>query len=155
MTGKVPSDNSVHCEERLTLALIQYRKNRINYRLLFAQPRHLVRRGWHRRMATFSAGQVFGYERWTANKYGTQSWSIAVCCAAVDRRVTRLPGIQPGADVWLHAPGKTQVKRVFSAIDAMKRVGLSPESVTEYRWRELHNCIVSSGDPASLVASWT
>jgi hypothetical protein len=155
MTVKDRADVGVYDAERLTLLLIQHRENRINHRLLFGQPRYFIRRGWHRRMAAFQQDEVFGYERWTANKYGTQSWSIAVCCAAVDRRVTRLPGIQPGADVWLHARGKKQVKRVFSAIDAMEQSHLSPVSVNEYRWRELHNCIVSGGDPASLVASWT
>lgn len=155
MTDNVWPDSAAYCDEYLTLALIQYRKNRINHRLLFGQPQHLIRRGWHRRMAGFTSGQVFGYERWTANKYGTQSWSIAVCCAAVGRRVTRLPGIQPGADVWLHARGKTQVKRVFRAIDAMQQISFLPESVTKYRWRELHNCIVSGDDPVPLVAGWT
>jgi hypothetical protein len=155
MTDNVWPDSAVHCDEHLTLALIKYRKNRINHRLLFGQPQQLIRRGWHRRMAAFSPGQVFGYERWSANKYGTQNWLIAVCCAAVGRRMIRLPGIQPGADVWLHARGKTQVKRAFSAIDAMETRHLLPLSVSEYRWRELHNCIVSGGDPVSLVASWT
>lgn len=155
MTAEDKANVHAFDTERFTLVLIQYRKNRLNYRLLFGQPQHLIRRGWHRRMAAFQPRKVFGYERWRANKFGTQSWSIAVCCAAVDRRMTRLSGIQPGADIWLHARGKTQVKRVFSAIDAMKRVGLSPESVTEYRWRELHNCIMSGGDSAPIVAGWT
>jgi hypothetical protein len=154
MTVEDQADVGVYDAERLTLALIQYRKNRLNHRLIFGQPKQLIRRGWHRRMAAFQPDEVFGYERWTANKHGTQSWSIAVCCAATDRRVTRLPGIQPGADVWLHARGKTQVKRVFSALDAMEQGHLSPLSVSEYRWRELHNCIVSGGDPAPLVAGW-
>lgn len=48
--------------EPLTLAIITYRKNRLNHRLLFGAPVTIIRRGWRREFAAFKPGQIFGYE---------------------------------------------------------------------------------------------
>ena len=132
-----------------------YRKKRYNHRLVFGQPLRHVRRGWHSRFAVFATGQVFGYERWSADKYGTQLWTLTIGRAVQGGCFTRMPGIKPGADIWVAAKGKTQVKRLFLAIDAMKKAGLKPEDICEHRWRNIGLMLGPNGDPAGVVRSWT
>jgi len=141
--------------ECYTLVIQSYRKNRHNHRLLFGAPVRIVRRGWRRQMAVFKAGQVFGYERWHANHFGTQTWSITVCCVAEGVLFTRVPGVLPGADVWLHAAGKSRVKRVFAALDAIKHAGLLSEEVPGRRWRELATSLTIGADLVAAVKSWS
>ena len=140
---------------RLTALHEHYRKKRYSHRVVFGQPLRRVRRGWRSRYAVFAAGQVFGYERWFANQYGTQVWTLCVGKAVQGGYFTRLPGIKPGADIWVMARGKTQVKRLFSALDAMKEAGIKPEDVCEHRWRNISLMLGPNGDPAGVVRSWT
>jgi len=121
-----------------TVAEVYHRKNRINHRILFGNIERYVRLDWQRRLAVFRPGSVFGYERWLANRYGTQSWSIVVGQATPVGPITRVDGIHPGLDVWSRTVGKTRVKRLFEAIDAMRAAGILPEQLSERRWRALH-----------------
>jgi hypothetical protein len=66
-----------------------------------------------------------------------------------------MPGIKPGAEIWVMAKGKTQVKRLFTALDAMKKAGIKPEDVCEHRWRNIGLMLGPNGDPAGVVRSWT
>jgi len=140
---------------RLTALHEHYSKKRYNHRVVFGRPLRRVRRGWRSRYAVFAAGQVFGYERWFANQYGTQVWTLCIGKAVQGGYFTRLPGIKPGADIWVLAKGKTQVKRLFSALDAMKEAGIKPEDVCEHRWRNIGLMLGPNGDPAGVVRSWT
>ena len=140
---------------RLTALHEHYRKKRYNHRVVFGQPLRRVRRGWRSRYAVFAAGQVFGYERWLANQYGTQVWTLTIGKAVQDGHHTRMPGIKPGAEIWVMAKGKTQVKRLFTALDAIKKAGIKPEDVCEHRWRSIGLMLGPNGDPAGVVKSWT
>lgn len=125
--------------ENLTAVILSYRKNRHNHRLLFGTPRLHIRRGWRLKLAAFTPGDVFGYERWQADKYGTQDWSIRVCRAVENGAVSVVPGILPGAEILLEARGKTRVKRCFHALDELKSSGVSLAEWPDFRWRILHN----------------
>lgn len=125
--------------DNLTAVILSYRKNRHNHRLLFGTPRLRVRRGWRRELAAFATGDVFGYERWQADKYGTQDWSIRVCRASGGGPVAAIPGINPGAEILLEAQGKTRVKRCFAALDELKWSGVCLADWPDFRWRILHN----------------
>ena len=140
---------------RLTALHEHYRKKRYNHRVVFGQPLRRIRRGWRSRYAVFAAGQVFGYERWLANQYGTQVWTLAIGKAVQGGHHTRMPGIKPGAEIWVMAKGKAQVKRLFTALDAMKKAGIKPEDVCEHRWRNIGLMLGPNGDPAGVVRSWT
>ena len=140
---------------RLTALHEHYRKNQYNHRVVFGEPIRRVRRGWRSRYAVFATGQVFGYERWLADKYGTQIWTFTIGRAVSGGHFTRLPGIKPGADIWVTAKGKTQVKRLFTALDAIKKAGLKPEDICEHRWRSISLMLGPNGDPLGVVRSWT
>ncbi|WP_366523843.1 DUF2840 domain-containing protein [uncultured Algimonas sp.] len=141
--------------EALTVVVVQYRKKRLNHRILFGTPVREYRLGWRRSLASFLPGQVFGYERWRANRYGTQAWSIAVGRACAPSGVTFVEGIHPGLDLWLHAIGKTRVKRVFDALSAFRDVGIKPSELPERRWRALNLANEQGQALTSIVGRWT
>lgn len=132
-----------------------YRKKRYNHRVVFGRPLRRVRRSWRSRYAVFEAGEIFGYERWLADQYGTQIWTITIGQAVEGGHFTRSPGIKPGADIWLTATGEAQVKKLFTALDAMKKAKIKPEHVEERRWRDIQLMLGPNGDPAGVVRSWT
>lgn len=140
---------------RLTALHEHYRKKRYNHRVVFGEPLRRVRRGWRSQYAVFAPGQVFGYERWFVDKYGTQDWTFHIGRAVTAGRFTRVPGIKPGADIWLTVKGKTKIKRLFAAIDAMKAAGFRPEEICEHRWRDIGLMLGPNGDPAGVIRSWT
>ena len=127
--------------DRLTLVTIAYRKKRHNHRLIFGVPVLDIRRDWRRRFVAFEPEQVFGYERWQANQYGTQDWRVFICRARDRSAITRVPGIMPGAEILLSAIGKTQAKRALQAMDHLRIGGLMLPSVPPHRWRTIHNAI--------------
>lgn len=139
---------------QLTAVYIRYRKNRINHRLRFGTPRVKTRLGWHESLVSFAPDQVFGYIRWSANEHGTQDWRLFVCKAGGDSpniigssggntghhyRLTRIPGVLPGAHVLLKTQGATRVKRALKLIDTLEKDTGDLISVTESYWRHLHN----------------
>jgi hypothetical protein len=65
--------------------------------------------------------------------------------------VTRLPGITPGAEIWCHVKGKTQVKRILAALDVFHQKDIDPASLSESQWRALDNAVKGGGDPAYLA----
>jgi len=137
-----------------TVAEIHHRKNRINHRILFGSIERYVRLDWQRRLAVLRPGSVFGYERWLANRYGTQAWSITVGQATHVGPITRVDGIHPGLDVWSRTIGKTRVKRLFEAIDAMRAVEIPPEQLPERRWRALHLANHQAQSLGPIVEDW-
>ncbi len=153
MTNKEGALKSL-ASKNLTLVAEVYRKNRRNDRILFGSPVKTVRRGWRRKFAAFEPDQIFGYERWTGNKYGTQSWSILIGRALSIPSQHPVKGVTPGVDILLNVQGKTQAMRTLAVIDILKGSALSVEDISATRWRMLHNLIVGGGDPAYLLASW-
>ena len=148
------TDNNPPNTDHLTAVYIRYRKNRINHRLRFGTPVIETRLGWHSRLASFKPGHIFGYIRWSANDYGTQDWRLFVCKAGgfhsqnlgLDggntghhNRLTRIPGVLPGAHILLQSQGKARVKRALGYIDTLEKETNQLALVTESYWRHLHN----------------
>ena len=108
--------------DELTLVLMAWRKRRTNHRLLFGKPIKQIRLDWQRSLAAFKPGDIFAYERWNANKYGTQFWSISIVQAgSVGDELTALAGINPGAKLLAQRRGSDACKSFFSVLDAMRR----------------------------------
>jgi len=140
--------------KNLTLVAESYRKNRRNHRILFGSTVKKVRRGWRRKFAAFEPDQIFGYERWTGNKYGTQNWSILIGRTLQEPSEHVAEGITPGVDILLHVKGKIQVLRTLAVLDIIRGSSSELDDITPARWRMMHNLIVGGGDPAYLLASW-
>jgi hypothetical protein len=87
---------------------------------------------------TFSSTQTFGFVRWRGDEYGTQTWRVMVTQAGrPGERLTRIPGVSPGAHLLLHAFGKVRAKRALRAIDVLSDSHVLHEIAPAY-WRHVH-----------------
>lgn len=110
--------------DNFTLVMQSWKKRRRNHRVLFGLSEKSVRLDWQRSLVAFKPEQIFGYERWEANKYGTQFWSINVLKSArPDEQICRVRGVNPGAIVLADLRGKANCKRALSIIDSLKARG--------------------------------
>ena len=120
--------------EPLTLVTVSWRKKRRNHRLLFGAPCGMARLDWRRSVAAFQPGQVFGYERWRAGKYGTEDWRIAVLEACRPGAETcRYPGVKPGAKALFRVSGVARCKRFLTLLDTIQKEG-DPAAITPMDW---------------------
>lgn len=136
---------------KFTAVLIAYRKNRLNHRIIFGEPASTVRLGWRRKLEIFEPGQIFAYERWRANSYGTQDWRFYVLKALSCGTMTRVPGVTPGGEVLFAMRGSTRTKRALKLLTAIKRDGADPARLSPHEWRGLHNQVETGAQINELV----
>ncbi|HBP5660095.1 TPA: DUF2840 domain-containing protein [Pseudomonas aeruginosa] len=129
-TGAVP----------LTRVSLAYIEQHIDLYLRFGEPARIVRLDRWRRCAVFLPGAMFCRIRWQANDYGTIRWQLMMmqACTPLDA-AQRIPGVQPGARLLLHAEGENQVRAVLERIDAIEALGIAPVGVSPAYWRTLAN----------------
>ena len=108
--------------------------------LRFGEPARTHQLDRWRRCAVFQPGAMFCRIRWQANDYGTVRWQLMVmqACTPLDA-AQRIPGVQPGARLLLHAEGENQVRAVLERIDAIEALGIAPVAVSPAYWRTLAN----------------
>lgn len=124
----------------LTRVSLAYVEQRIDLYLRFGEPTRIVRLDRWRRVAVFLPNAMFCRIRWQANDYGTIRWQLMVmqACTLLDA-MQRIPGVQPGARLLLHAEGDGQVRAVLERIDAIEALGIAPVAVSPAYWRTLGN----------------
>ena len=109
-----------------------------NDRLLFGRPVKTERLSSKSTLHVFEPEQIFGFVRWRSDEYGTQTWRVIVAQAGcAGERLTRIPGIQPGAHLLLHAFGKARAKRALRVIDLLSEAHVLHEIAPAY-WRHVH-----------------
>ncbi|AQQ05399.1 hypothetical protein B0E33_18985 [Roseibium algicola] len=133
-----------------TVELVFYPEFR-NDRLRFGRPVGRVDLDRRRALAVFDPGEMFGYVRWYANEYGTQSWSflVAQTLGQLDRQgvaLTRVDGIKPGAGILLHLDGAARVRQLFKLLDALEARGFEAEDISPSYYRHLHNRILTRSE---------
>ncbi|MCA7947274.1 DUF2840 domain-containing protein [Burkholderia vietnamiensis] len=90
--------------------------------------------------AVFLPGATFCRIRWHANDYGTIRWQLMVMQAGTPLDdVQRIPGVQPGARLLLHAEGDANVRAVLERIDRIEALGIAAIDVSPAYWRTLGN----------------
>ncbi|MBS0225949.1 MAG: DUF2840 domain-containing protein [Proteobacteria bacterium] len=124
----------------LTRVTLAYIDQRFDLYLRFGEPARTVRYDRWRRCAVFLPGAVFCRIRWQSNDYGTVRWQLMVmqACTPLDG-AQRIPGVQPGARLLLHAEGHNQVRAVLERIDAIEARGIAPAAASPAYWRTLGN----------------
>ncbi|MFT3780342.1 MAG: DUF2840 domain-containing protein [Ottowia sp.] len=124
----------------LTRVALAYIDQRFGLYLRFGEPARIVRLDRWRRCAVFLPGAVLCRIRWQANDYGTIRWQLMVmqACTPLDG-AQRIPGVQPGARLLLHAEGDGQVRAVLERIDAIEAHGIAPTDASPAYWRTLAN----------------
>lgn len=137
----------------LTRVALAFVDKRINLYLRFGQPVRTIQLDRWRRCAVFLPASIFCRIRWESNDYGTTRWQLMVlqACTPLDA-VQRIPGVQPGARILLHAEGERQVQYVLSLIDAIEALGIAPIDVSPAYWRTLGNRLAARLPPPEYTA---
>ena len=124
----------------LTRVSLAYIEPRFKLYLRFGEPARTLRLDRWRRCAVFLPRAMFCRVRWEANDYGTIRWQLMVMQAATPLDdMQRIPGVQPGARLLLHAEGENQVRAVLERIDAIEALGIASAAVSPAYWRTLAN----------------
>ena len=124
----------------LTRVALAYIEARFKLYLRFGEPARTHQLDRWRRSAVFLPGAVFCRIRWQSNDFGTIRWQLMVMQACTPLDVAqRIPGVQPGARLLLHAEGDGQVRAVLERIDAIEALGIAPVAVSPAYWRTLAN----------------
>ena len=129
-----------HTSTPLTRVSLAYVEHRIKLYLRFGEPARTLRLDRWRSTAMFLPNAVFCRIRWQANDYGTIRWQLVVmqACTPLDD-AQRIPGVQPGARLLLHAEGDKAVRAVLERIDAIEALGIALVAVSPAYWRTLAN----------------
>lgn len=124
----------------LTRVSLAYIEPRFKLYLRFGEPARTLQLDRWRRCAVFLPGAMFCRIRWQANDYGTIRWQLMVMqtCTPLDA-AQRIPGVQPGARLLLHAEGDANVRAVLERIDAIEALGIAAIDVSPAYWRTLGN----------------
>jgi hypothetical protein len=124
----------------LTRVALAYIEARFKLYLRFGEPARTHQLDRWRRCAVFLPNAVLCRIRWQANDYGTIRWQLMVmqACTSLDA-AQRIPGVQPGACLLLHAEGDGQVRAVLERIDAIEARGIAPADASPAYWRTLAN----------------
>lgn len=124
----------------LTRVALAYIEHRFKLYLRFGEPARILRYDRWRRSAVFPPNAVFCRIRWQANDYGTVRWQLMVMQACTPQDgAQRIPGVQPGARLLLHAEGEAPVRAVLARIDAIEALGMAAIDVSPAYWRTLAN----------------
>jgi len=124
----------------LTRVALAFVEQHINLYLRFGDPARTLQLDRWRRCAVFLPASTFCRIRWESNDYGTTRWQLMVmqACTPLDA-VQRIPGVQPGARLLLHAEGEQKVRAVLAKIDAIEALGIVAIDVSPAYWRTLGN----------------
>ncbi|WP_047304646.1 DUF2840 domain-containing protein [Pseudomonas fluorescens] len=134
----VPSGQSASAP--LTRVALAYIEARFKLYLRFGEPARTLRLDDWRRCAVFLPGAMLCRIRWQANDYGTIRWQLMVMQTATPLdAVQRIPGVQPGARLLLHAEGDANVRAVLERIDGIEALGIAAIDVSPAYWRTLAN----------------
>lgn len=122
----------------LTRVALAYIEHRFKLYLRFGEPARTLQLDRWRRCAVFLPNAVLCRIRWQANDYGTIRWQLMVMQTATPLdAVQRIPGVQPGARLLLHAEGEANVRAVLELIDGIEALGIAPAAVSPAYWRTL------------------
>lgn len=140
-------------QPRTRVALV-FVEGEVNVWLRFGVPRAALTLDASRRIAEFAPGDLFCRVVWLANAYGTVRWSLEVLRAPQPaERITRLPGIAPGAHVLLRVATPAKTRRALALIDAIERQGIAAAEVSEDYWRAVHSRFAADVEPHLYTAA--
>ncbi len=124
----------------LTRVALAYIDQRFDLYLRFGDPSRIIRFDRWRRCAVFAPNAVLCRIRWQANDYGTIRWQLMVMQACMPMNgAQRIPGVQPGAHLLLHAEGEQSVRAVLERIDGIEALDIAPATASPAYWRTLGN----------------
>ena len=114
----------------LTRVSLAFLEPRFKLYLRFGEPARTLRLDRWRSVAMFLPNAMFCRIRWQL--------LVMQACTPLDA-AQRIPGVQPGAHLLLHAEGENQVRAVLERIDAIEALGIAPAAASPAYWRTLGN----------------
>ena len=139
----------------LTRVSLAYLEHRFKLYLRFGEPVRTLQLDRWRRCAVFLPRAMFCRVRWEANDYGTIRWQLKVMQAATPLDdMQRIPGVQPGARLLLHAEGENAVRVVLERIDNIDAQGIAAIDVSPAYWRTLGNRLAARLALPEYTAEW-
>ena len=139
-TAAVAAPSGQPASAPLTRVALAYIEPRFKLYLRFGEPARTLQLDRWRRCAVFLPGAMLCRIRWQANDYGTVRWQLMVMQACTPLNAAqRIPGVQPGARLLLHAEGEQSVRAVLERIDAIEALGIAPGGASPAYWRTLAN----------------
>ena len=114
----------------LTRVALAYIDQRFDLYLRFGDPSRIIRFDRWRRCAVFTPNAVLCRIRWQL--------MVMQACMPMDG-AQRIPGVQPGAHLLLHAEGEQSVRAVLERIDGIEALGITPATASPAYWRTLGN----------------
>lgn len=124
--------------DKYTLVTEHYVRGHCNHRLRFGIGQAVIKQGKGLKFHAFNIHQTFGMIRWQRNEYGTILWTLYICETSSAGRVTKIPGVYPGAHILFRARGTKAMRRSLEQLDRLeKRVGGDLAIVPTAYWRKL------------------
>ncbi len=143
--------------DNITALTLRVKGNKVNDRLHFGGSVSEVDQSRNKQVYTFEPSSIFSFVRWRGDEFGTQTWRVVVAQAgAPGERLTKIPGVEPGAHLLLHAYGKAGAKRALRAIEVLSDSFVLHEIEPAY-WRHVHiqvarNLPLEPYDPEAFAA---
>lgn len=124
---------------RLTRVSLAFVERRLNLYLRFGHPVQRLRQDRWRDCAFFLPGAHLARVRCETGDGGVVRLQLLIlqACRRTEN-MQRIPGVEPGAALLLHADGQRQVRAVLSQVDAVDALGIDPVDVSPAYWRMLH-----------------
>ena len=114
----------------LTRVALAYIEHRFKLYLRFGEPARTLQLDRWRRCAVFLPNAMLCRIRWQLMVMQTATPFAAV---------QRIPGVQPGARLLLHAEGDASVRAVLERIDGIEALGIASAATSPAYWRTLAN----------------
>lgn len=118
--------------------------------LRFGQPMHKDVPEGQLRHVYFAPGDVFAR---VESRAGDRRRVAILRAAGPGEEVICFPGIEPGAQLLLHASTTAKSLQVLQAIDAIEAQGIAAHTVSEDYWRVLHQRLVAGVEPPAYTAA--
>jgi hypothetical protein len=132
----------------LTRVTLVFVSERINVWLRFGHPLHERRIDIARRQVDFPSDVLLSRVHWEGNEFGTTHWSLQVLrTIGFGEVASRIPGVEPGAEVLLNVAGTNAVRRILALIDAIQMQHRDPADISPAYWRAVHNRLTARQDP--------
>ena len=121
--------------------------HRVNIRLRFGTPAHVVQISHQTQLALFAPASRLCRVLWTGNAYGTTRWTLSILeCQVPGAIVQTMHGVTPGASLLLHAKGARQVGIVEQLIRTIEARGVDPATVAAAYWTTVQNRLCARTD---------
>jgi hypothetical protein len=112
--------------------------------LRLGRPLRRESHGPGQRVHYFAPEAVFAFLRWHAKEEGTTRWQLQIL-RAVSRleAASTIPGVMPGADIFLQGSGAAHVRSALGLIRAIKERGIGATALSPDDWRCVHHRLLA------------